>query len=253
MTHTSIPLFTFQANRQTMQWINTQDGRRMEGQMWSTVGTDARCKRRITQIKGIINNMYLERLKKKNMNGMKGMSSNLLFTSKCKTTNFMISLILKVFFVVFFGGWKKLPNRFFSKSRQWQLSYLSIQYESGGWRKWQTASLAIAQRLHFLSCLFNPLKCKNKKLFFSGNYVLNYFLAMSGLNKQQHTGALQRIFTPLGHSILYSCMDRIRDVSSLQFRITLSPRKTQFSWALFVCFFFSLFVLYFYNYYYYIF
>ncbi len=61
VTHTFIPLFTFSVNRQTIQLVNTQDGRRMEAG-YKAGERESRCKQRIKQRKEILNNMYLESL-----------------------------------------------------------------------------------------------------------------------------------------------------------------------------------------------
>lgn len=64
VTRTFIPLFTSLVNRQTTQRVNTQGGRRIEGEIWGRGGTETRCKQRIRRRKGIINNMNLKSLKK---------------------------------------------------------------------------------------------------------------------------------------------------------------------------------------------
>lgn len=64
VTRTFIPLFTSLVNRQATQPVNTQGGRRIEGEIWGRGGTETRCKQRIRWRKGIINNMNLKSLKK---------------------------------------------------------------------------------------------------------------------------------------------------------------------------------------------
>lgn len=94
VTRTFIPLFTFLVNRQTIQWVNTQDGRWMEGEIWSRGGERPDVNRGLDRERESSTICILKDSKRKEM--LQGMEEwDLLFTSKCKTTSFVISLILK--------------------------------------------------------------------------------------------------------------------------------------------------------------